>query len=71
VKEYKYTTKHSDLIIGIDKYTLDLYLIPTRFIEKWGSSRSVGLMQPLRNNWDVLLNWNNEFLGKLEASLPQ
>ena len=70
VKEYKYTIAHSDLIIGIDKNTLDLYLVPTRFIEKWGSSRSVGKMQPLKNNWDVLLNWNDEFLKKLESILP-
>ncbi len=71
VKEYKYTTEHSDLIIGIDKNTFDLYLIPTRFIEKWGNSKSVGKMQPLKNNWDILLNWNETFLNKLESSLPK
>lgn len=70
VKTYKYTTEHSDLIIGIDKATLDLYLIPTAFIRNWGSSRSVGKMQPLKNNWDILLNWNEKFLSKLELTLP-
>ena len=35
VKEYKFTTEHNDLLIGVDPETLDLYLIPTRFIEKW------------------------------------
>jgi hypothetical protein len=70
VKEYKYTTAHSDLIIGIDKDTFDLYLVPTQFIEKWGSSRSIGKMQSLKNNWDILLNWNDGFLSKLETSLP-
>lgn len=69
VKEYKYTTEHNDLIIGVDMGTLDLYLIPTRFIAKWGSSRSFSKLQPLKNNWDVLLNWNDDFLKKLENQL--
>jgi hypothetical protein len=69
VKTYKYTTEHSDLIIGIDKATLDLYLIPTSFIKSWGKSRSVGKILPLKNNWDILLNWNPEFLNELQTSL--
>jgi len=71
VKKYKYSIEHSDLIIGIDKYTFDLYLIPTRFIEKWGESKSVRKLQPLKNNWDILLNWNDDFLANLESSLPK
>lgn len=71
VKKYKYSTEHSDLIIGIDKYTFDLYLIPTRFIEKWGESRSVRKLQALKNNWDILLNWNDDFLKSLESTLPK
>jgi len=50
VKKYKYLTEHSDLIIGIDKYTFDLYLVPARFIEKWSESKSVRKMQALKNN---------------------
>lgn len=69
-KEYKYTEKDQDLIIGVDTNTLDLYLIPTRFIAKWGKSRSIGKLQPLKNNWDILLNWNEEFLNRLEEQLP-
>ena len=71
VKQYKYTTEHNDLVIGVDKNTFDLYLVPTRFIKKWGASRSVGKLQALKNNWDILFNWNDDFLNKLEASLPQ
>jgi hypothetical protein len=71
VKKYKYSTEHSDLIIGIDKHTFDLYLVPTRFIEKWGESKSARKLQALKNNWDILLNWNEDFLSKLEASLPK
>jgi len=70
VKEYKYTEKDNDLIIGIDVNTLDLYLLPTRFISKWGKSRSIRKLCLLRNNWDILLNWNDKFLRKLERQLP-
>jgi len=69
VKEYKYTTEHNDMIIGIDRTTFDLYLIPTFFTERWGKSKSIGTMSILRNNWDILLNWNAEFLSKLGIKL--
>jgi len=71
VKTYKYTTEHNDLIIGVDVQTLDLYLIPTMLIEKWGKSKSISKIQSLKNNWDILLNWNYEFLKNLESSLPK
>ena len=71
VKQYKYTTEHNDLVFGVDKNTFDLYLVPTRFVSKWGDSRSVGKMQALKNNWDILLNWNDTFLKKLESTLPE
>jgi hypothetical protein len=69
MKTYKYTTEHNDLVIGVDVRTLDLYLVPTRFIAKWGKSISISKIQPLKNNWDILLNWNDDFLTKLESRL--
>lgn len=69
VKKYKYSTKDNDLIIGVHPKTLDLYLVPTKFTLEWGDSKSVAGLDALKNNWDVLLNWNDEFLNKLEASL--
>jgi hypothetical protein len=69
VKEYKYTTEHNDLIIGIDKSSLDLYLIPTQFIEDWGKSKAISHLQLLKNNWDLLLNWNKAYLAKLKSKL--
>ena len=54
VKEYKYTTEHCDLIIGVDVKTLDLYLVPTKFTERWGKSKAVSTLEPLKNNWDIL-----------------
>lgn len=69
VKEYKYTTEHNDLIIGVEKSTLDLYLVPTRFTEDWGKSKSVNMLQILKNNWGLLLNWNDEYLSRLKSRL--
>jgi len=71
VKTYKYTTEHNDLVIGVNIQTLDLYLVPTRFIAKWGKSMAISKLQSLKNNWDILLNWNDDFLTKLESSLPK
>jgi len=69
-KEYKYTTQHNDLIIAVDRDTLDLYLIPTRFVEKWKEkSKALSKLEPLKNNWEILLNWNDEFLSQLEKEL--
>ncbi len=47
VKGYKYTPKHNDLIIGVDRATLDLYLVPTRYIDRWGNSVSKQKLQVL------------------------
>lgn len=69
VKEYKYTPKDCDLIIGIDRQTLDLYFVPTRFIGRWGKSVSKRKLEPLKNNVEILLNWNKSFLRRLEDNL--
>lgn len=71
VKAYKYTEKHHDLIIGVDKETLDLYFVPTRFISAWGKSISKSKLGPLKNNVDVLLNWNDDFLSRLGGELSR
>lgn len=70
VKKYKYSEKDNDLIIGVQRDTLDLYLIPTKFISRWGESRSLNKLKQLKNNWDILLNWNDNFLNTLEEQLP-
>jgi hypothetical protein len=69
-KVYKYTQEHNDMIIGVDSETLDLYLVPTIFISNWGKSKSVNQLQALKNNYDVLLNWNDEYLSSLSKALP-
>ncbi|NHI83430.1 MAG: hypothetical protein EAX81_03920 [Candidatus Thorarchaeota archaeon] len=71
VKEYKYSTEHSDLLIGVDRNTFDLYLVPTSFLDDWGKSKAVSLLKPLKNNWDLLMNWNDEFIISLRNDLIQ
>lgn len=65
VKEYKYSEEHNDLIIGVNKFTLDLYLIPTRFVKFFGKSKSLNLLKSLKNNWEILLNWRDSYLREL------
>ena len=69
VKTYKYTTEHSDLMLGIDRDTLDIYVIPTQFLTMWNSSVAKSKIQPLKNHWDILLNWNDQFLDGLKSKL--
>ncbi len=69
-KAYKYTEEHNDLIIGFDKDSFDLYLVPTRFTSRWGKSISKNELGFLKNYWDLLINWNGQFLDTLESKCP-
>jgi len=69
VKTYKYTTQHNDLMIGIDRETLDLYIVPTRITEKLGSSVSKNKLKPFKNNWKIFQNWNDDYLKKLAKNV--
>ena len=69
VKDYKYTPEHCDLMVGVDKESLDIYLFPVRFAERYGKSVSVRKIAIVRNNWDILLHWNNVYLQRLEGQL--
>lgn len=68
-KTYKYSERDNDLIIGVDRNSLDLYIIPTRFLKAFGRSKSTKKLAPLKNNWNILLNWRDEFLYKLLTQL--
>lgn len=68
-KSYKYTEKDNDLIIGVQKFTLDLYLIPTRFLKHFGKSKSIAHLACLKNNWDILLNWRDKYLDDLFSKI--
>lgn len=60
VKTYIQSPKTSDVIIGIhpknnDSY--DLYFVPTILVKHWGTkSKSLSRIQPLKNNYDFLVN---------------
>lgn len=68
-KSYKYSEEDNDLIIGVDKKSLDLYLIPTRFLKSFGKSKSIKKLAVLKNNWSLLLNWRDDFLEELFEEL--
>lgn len=68
-KVYKYTTEHSDLIFGVDRKTLDIYIVPTSFTGLWGSSIAKSKIQILKNNWEILVNWNKNYLAELKEKL--
>lgn len=64
-KSYKYSEELNDLIIGVDPKTCDLYLIPTKFLKGFGKSKSKNKITVLKNNWDLLLNWREQYLTSL------
>jgi len=65
VKVYKYDKSMIELLIGVDKFNLDLYLIPSFYFDKFGNSISTKKIPFLKNNWDMLMNWNENYLNKL------
>ena len=69
-KSYKYTMEHNDMIIGVEPDTLDLYLVPTCVTSNWGMSKSTRGLQALKNNYDILLNWNDAYLTELARDVP-
>jgi len=58
VKEYKQSTKTSDVVIGIkplENNSYDLYFLPTLIIEKLNQkSISINKIQKLKNNYEIL-----------------
>jgi hypothetical protein len=69
VKVYKYSLKDADLILGIDKQSLDIYVVPVLFTLNLGGSISKGKLSGLKDNWDILLNWNPTYLNDLKKRL--
>lgn len=64
-KSYKYSPELNDLVIGINKATGNMYLVPTVFLKHFGKSISTNRISVLKNNWEILLNWNSKFLRGL------
>lgn len=64
-KSYKYSEEYNDMIIGVDPESCDLYLVPTRFIKSFGKSKSKNKLNILKNNWNILLNWQDKYLDSI------
>lgn len=64
VKEYKQSTKTSDVVIGLHPRgidSFDLYFVPTILIEQLTQkSISLGRTQALKNNYEMLENCKNK-----------
>lgn len=69
VKTYKYSEEHCDLMIGVQRDSLDLYLFPMRYGQLYRTSVALSKIRALRNNWDVLLHWNLSYLQELERQV--
>ncbi len=69
VKVYKYSPENTDLIFGVDKNKLDIYVVPTSFLDLWGKSIAKSRIQILKNNWKILVNWNEPYLTELKNKL--
>lgn len=65
-KGYKYTTKHNDLIIGIDREKLTLYFVPTKLTQKLGKSMGKKLLKLFKNRYEFLRNWNEEYFANFK-----
>ena len=69
VKAYKYSTSTADLIFGVDRDELSIYIVPTMLLDLWGQSISKNKIKVLKNNWNILLNWNKEYLMDLKKTV--
>lgn len=70
-KQYKYNLSHNDVIIGVDRETLDFYVFPTELASLFQSSVSKNKIHILKNNWDIFLNWNEELIKDLFRSFKK
>ncbi len=71
VKSYKYSEDHNELIFGVDKGNFDIYVFPTRFALRYGTSVSKNKIEICKNNWKILMNWNEKYLKKIEKQLKE
>lgn len=66
VKTYTQSPETSDVVIGLKPLAngaFDMYFIPTLLIAVWGTkSKGLGIIEPLKNNYDILENCKNRDL---------
>jgi len=54
-RNYKYTKKDCDIILGIDSTNGDCYIIPVEDIQDWGNTRPLKKLEKYKENWDFFL----------------
>ncbi|ETO91431.1 MAG: hypothetical protein P857_346 [Candidatus Xenolissoclinum pacificiensis L6] len=55
-RTYKYTEKDCDLILGIDGFNGECYIIPILDITNWKNQKSLSQLQYYKENWQILIN---------------
>lgn len=53
-RTYKYTSTDCDLILAVDSNNGDIYIIPIKDIQNWGTTKKLSKLQEYRENWDLL-----------------
>ncbi len=54
-RNYKYTKKDCDIILGIDSNNGDCYIIPVEDIQKWGITKPLSKLEKYKENWNYFL----------------
>ena len=52
-RDYKYTEKDCDIILGIDSENSECFIIPIKVTENWGESISVKKLNDYKENWNL------------------
>jgi len=53
---YKYTEKDCDLIIGINGFNGECYIIPINDIKDWKNTKSLANLEYYKENWQILID---------------
>lgn len=61
----KISTDSTDLILAVHDTTLNLILFPALLADLFEKSISTNRLPGLINNWDILLNWNTNYLNEI------
>lgn len=56
IKTYKYTKEDVDFIVGVDTDTLDIYIVPIAYAERYANNVSISkiVLEGYKNNINIL-----------------
>lgn len=70
VKTYRYTPEHNDVVIAVDKNSLDFYVLPTAVaFSSFKKSISTNKLKFFKNNYNILFNWETDWQEAYDQSL--